>query len=239
MTDRIEQDIVEISVDDYNMIVAYFRHQGLKIRNVIQTTYIPLPRFNLHIGDKSSFYYEFTNSYDESGENVGKILIVLQNSADNWGLFFNPNTKVINIFKHSKKELKGNNEEFKKAQHERRFAITAFFLIQHFLKCLPEVWKKTKESRQLTEKEIKELKKTGKKRVNKTKLINRYTFSLDELKRKRENNERTKVFMCPCWGVRGHYRHLKNGKIVWISAYRKGAKKNEENVYEKKTYILA
>lgn len=27
---------------------------------------------------------------------------------------------------------------------------------------------------------------------------------------------------CPCWEVRGHYRHYKSGKVVFIQSYRKG-----------------
>lgn len=27
---------------------------------------------------------------------------------------------------------------------------------------------------------------------------------------------------CPCWGVRGHYRHYSSGKVIFISAYQKG-----------------
>lgn len=41
---------------------------------------------------------------------------------------------------------------------------------------------------------------------------------------------------CECWGVRGHYRHYKNGKTVFIKAYQKGKKRNEKKV--DKTYIV-
>lgn len=27
---------------------------------------------------------------------------------------------------------------------------------------------------------------------------------------------------CPCWEVRGHYRHYKNGKVVFVKAFKKG-----------------
>lgn len=30
------------------------------------------------------------------------------------------------------------------------------------------------------------------------------------------------VFTCPCWEVRGHYRHLKDGRIIFIKSYKKG-----------------
>ena len=31
---------------------------------------------------------------------------------------------------------------------------------------------------------------------------------------------------CPCWEVRGHYRHYKSGKVVFIQSYRKGKDKD-------------
>ena len=31
---------------------------------------------------------------------------------------------------------------------------------------------------------------------------------------------------CPCWDVRGHYRHDKSGKVVFIQSYRKGKDKD-------------
>lgn len=31
---------------------------------------------------------------------------------------------------------------------------------------------------------------------------------------------------CPCWDVRGHYRHYKSGKVVFIQSYRKGKDKD-------------
>ena len=31
---------------------------------------------------------------------------------------------------------------------------------------------------------------------------------------------------CPCWEVRGHYRHYKNGNVVFIRSYKKGKQKD-------------
>ena len=42
---------------------------------------------------------------------------------------------------------------------------------------------------------------------------------------------------CPCWEVRGHYRHYKSGKIVFIPAYRKG-KDRDKTQPEGKEYFL-
>ena len=40
---------------------------------------------------------------------------------------------------------------------------------------------------------------------------------------------------CPAWGVRGHYRHYKSGKVVYIQPHVKG--KNKE-LYQSREYVL-
>lgn len=40
---------------------------------------------------------------------------------------------------------------------------------------------------------------------------------------------------CPCWGVRGHYRHYKSGKVVFIAAYQKG---KDRSRYTSKEYVV-
>lgn len=38
---------------------------------------------------------------------------------------------------------------------------------------------------------------------------------------KRFDAEKNKI-NCPCWSVRGHYRHYKNGKVIFVKSYKKG-----------------
>jgi len=42
--------------------------------------------------------------------------------------------------------------------------------------------------------------------------------------------------LCPCWEVRGHYRHYKSGKVIFIPSYRKGKDKDTTQP-KSKTYI--
>lgn len=42
-------------------------------------------------------------------------------------------------------------------------------------------------------------------------------------------------FTCEAWGVRGHYRHYKNGKVIFVEAYVKGKEKDK---YKGKEYAL-
>ncbi len=47
----------------------------------------------------------------------------------------------------------------------------------------------------------------------------------------------TRIYMCEDWEVRGHWRHYKNGKKVFINSYHKGVKRNE-GIEKDKTYTL-
>lgn len=41
---------------------------------------------------------------------------------------------------------------------------------------------------------------------------------------------------CLCWGVRGHERHYRSGKVVFIKPYRKGSERDNPDAYEPKVY---
>ena len=56
------------------------------------------------------------------------------------------------------------------------------------------------------------------------------------LKKGWEGKARKKAeITCPAWGVRGHYRHYRNGKTVFVEAYVKG---REKEAYKGKEYNL-
>lgn len=42
---------------------------------------------------------------------------------------------------------------------------------------------------------------------------------------------------CEAWTVRGHYRHYKSGKVVFIESFKKGKNRNND-IKEDKTYII-
>lgn len=51
------------------------------------------------------------------------------------------------------------------------------------------------------------------------------------------NSKATHHINCPCWSVRGHYRHYKSGKMVFIKNYKKG-KNRADKEPESKTYVV-
>lgn len=42
---------------------------------------------------------------------------------------------------------------------------------------------------------------------------------------------------CPCWEVRGHYRHYKSGKVIFIPSYKKGKDREQVEPKEKEYYV--
>lgn len=44
------------------------------------------------------------------------------------------------------------------------------------------------------------------------------------------------IITCPAWGVRGHARHYKSGRIVYVKPYIKGKCRNDGTKYVAKTY---
>lgn len=62
-------------------------------------------------------------------------------------------------------------------------------------------------------------------------LVKRYTLKKNwEILYKTHKN-----IHCPAWGVRGHYRHYKNGNTIFIKAYTKGKYKDK---YQSKEYKI-
>ena len=43
---------------------------------------------------------------------------------------------------------------------------------------------------------------------------------------------------CECWGVRGHFRHYKSGKVTWISGYEKGKRRNAGKCIRNNIYTI-
>lgn len=78
---------------------------------------------------------------------------------------------------------------------------------------------------------------------NKHKEYDKKVFLLDEIvEYVRENdlnidNKGIYKINCPCWSVRGHYRHYKSGKVIFIENYKKG-KERENKEPKSKTYTV-
>lgn len=45
------------------------------------------------------------------------------------------------------------------------------------------------------------------------------------------------IFTCPCWEVRGHQRHLKDGRVIYIKGYKKGKLRNKTTACDRDVKI--
>ena len=75
---------------------------------------------------------------------------------------------------------------------------------------------------------------TGKSSENKVFLFNDIIKYIYE---ESTSNSSKKNINCPCWSVRGHYRHYKSGKVVFVRSYEKGKDKGNSKAVDK-TYIV-
>lgn len=78
--------------------------------------------------------------------------------------------------------------------------------------------------------------KTGNTRNDKIYLLDEIVEYVNE-NRLRITSSGTHTINCPCWSVRGHYRHYKSGKVVFIKKYEKGKEKGKVKPKDK-TYTV-
>ena len=62
-------------------------------------------------------------------------------------------------------------------------------------------------------------------------------FLLNDIVEYVSHSGRNHNINCECWVVRGHFRHYKNGRVTWISAYEKGKSRNS-NCITNKIYVV-
>ena len=73
--------------------------------------------------------------------------------------------------------------------------------------------------------------------VTRTTLINglRIVSDAEQVHKKLKSKKIQRI--TDCWGVRGHYRHYKNGKTVYIEPYKKGKGRNEKTAAPKSVKV--
>ena len=119
-------------------------------------------------------------------------------------------------------------------------AVRYYMAIQYAIKYKPEVLPETAIIRRhkSNEENDNECKK-GKERivkVRKMKVLKKEEAPIPEspVIEKASGN----TIQCPAWGVSGHYRHLRDGRVIWIKPYVKGKERNNPAAYSKKTYQI-
>ena len=111
------------------------------------------------------------------------------------------------------------------------FIFGVELLCKSFL-CLPSIWKR--ETLTVDRNDGKPRPSNGNKKRREVELRNVYMIR-SGLSIK--NITPSKHLTCPCWGVRGHYRHLSSGKVVFVKPYRKGKLRNKPEAQVDKDYV--
>lgn len=112
------------------------------------------------------------------------------------------------------------------------FAVKTYYVLNWWLTIMPSGYHKSTETQQETIQVGKGNKKRYKQQVV---LKNFYDLhATNHLTKKYVG----KVITCLCWGVRGHERHLSNGKTVFVKPYQKGKERNKEKSFVGKEYQL-
>ena len=107
-----------------------------------------------------------------------------------------------------------------------------FYMFNLIAMTLPQ---KLKEKNEKDTKTV--LVKTNKGKKYKPVVYLKHTYILDE-NFKMTKTDIKHIIKCPAWGVRGHPRHLKSGRVVYIKPYVKGKNRNDPNAYVSKDYKI-
>lgn len=114
--------------------------------------------------------------------------------------------------------------DFKSEFHNYQSFLLTYEVIQKSLLCLPTIWRKNKED------PSKKPLASGKTQRRTALLRNTYVYNSQYVPFR--NYE---TYTCECWGVRGHIRHLKDGREIFIKPYKKGIKR--DTIDEGKDYV--
>lgn len=111
--------------------------------------------------------------------------------------------------------------------------------IDNIMRCIMlRLENREKTTKEITHKILSSEKQVKKKNIPENKKVFLFGeicdyFYLDKL----SGNMQSREIVCPCWSVRGHYRHYKSGKVIFVKEYKKG--KERANTEPKdKTYTV-
>ena len=227
-------DIVNLTENQYYKVIETNIQNGVEY----DIDNIPLPRFCLSIYDgKETDYYFFeqkgrtircgvtdssnfiTKFFDvnitgKTAEGISSTLHVDDNEQKLWEWLNEPCGK------------RENGEPSEDANWE--WCADAFFIINTFMLHYGDVTMEVETKVAQAPSEGKHSKQKGR---NSVRLFKTYKLVKNWKSQARKKAEIT----CPCWGVRGHFRHLRNGKVIFVEPYVKGKDREQ---YKGKEYNL-
>lgn len=125
--------------------------------------------------------------------------------------------------------LAAQGRDMKSFAHE---LVLLFYAINLVIMTLPHKVKQSEEKETHTI----ETKKNGGK-TYKSVVYLKHTYSLED-NFKLTKSDIKHIIKCPAWGVRGHKRHLKSGKVIYIKPFVKGKYRNDASKYVAKEYKI-
>ena len=246
--DRIKMSAVELTL--LSCKIADLSEDCLKKFKSEELPGISLPKFKLSIPDGwDTWVYDYNL---DTLELTVKIIEVDTNKtatfttsslklfwSQTWipKMSWHKDSNISLMFRYNK--LVTNDElmdkAFKHDSYKWFYAVNAFVMIQKALLILPTVW--VKESVAIKPKHKSVGTSTSTKHI--VKLQNVYTIKSDlDIKSIRPEFKHYSTYKCECWGVRGHIRHLKDGREVFVKAYTKGAKRDNSSSFVDKDYTF-
>lgn len=221
-------DVVKVSFDDFRkMNDAFDDAHKRKAVNVDSIVAEPaLPNFTLAIEEYST--WEFKRDGDD-------LLVNQFHTPDKFGRVYGVGRFRCRGLKEGE-ELKEEHEFLDPYMPDEAVAelgYTAawnYVIVNWFVKNLPAYVRKT--SRKVNPKQKPSKKKKSKQKPLEVVWRDEYEVDLKETTRQALHRE----IKCLCWGVRGHVRHYKDGREIFIKPYRKGKERDNQDAYVAKTY---
>lgn len=116
----------------------------------------------------------------------------------------------------------------------RTFRAEVDFIIQLKQYVMNESYKRTTVTKEIVSRDS----KSNDNKKNRKFKNDSPTYLLKDIVEYVSSNHRNIKFTCECWNVRGHFRHYKNGKIVWIDSYEKGKNRNSSITIKERNYTI-
>ena len=241
-------DILNIDNSEYgkvlDVIYPELESKRILMSDLVDPKKLPFPRITIHFKDKDKtlklncvYQIESNTLFIEAereGEKMFKVKYTIEKIDDeNSELFYKTDLIYKGEFYPDNGLLVPITKTFNEYEEhdELNVAMWHFFFVNYFVRVLPGCYTKTIKKQEEIFSEGK-----GNKKRYKTKIVlkSHYEVSFKNYSVKHIRH----IFKCLCWGVRGHYRHYKNGKVVFVQAFRKGKERNNLSAFSEKEYKL-
>lgn len=167
-------------------------------------------------------------------EYIGKIKVEYFKSARRLISFSNSVVEILEQRGHKNimEYLGGMPEALKNIDSSVNLFFGLLVCVDYLLKHPEEKKKETSEKHHTTSKNIT-------RRIDDVQIIslNSLKFKTSDMKKAKILRSKTIYRIAENWAVRGHYRHYKNGKTIFIEGYEKG-KKRQEKLQRKTKYEI-